>query len=141
MDRGLTLVSDTAVKPAEGEPPHLNLRVYDVRSGQEIAGFSQKSIDNWSVRARLAGSAPELDEHPFPATRHLQYTADESKAIRCVTNEVHVYNPRDWSAGIVDKVRLEGVTSVSLSPGQNPNIAMFVAEKKVRPGKVTARIH
>lgn len=38
-----------AVKPAEGEPPHMNLRIYDVRSGQEIAGFSQKSIENWSV--------------------------------------------------------------------------------------------
>jgi hypothetical protein len=25
------------------------LKVYDVRSGQEIAGFSQKSIENWSV--------------------------------------------------------------------------------------------
>lgn len=43
-----------------------------------------------------------------------------------------MYNPGDWSAGIVDKVRLEGVTSVSLSPGQNANVAMFVAEKKVR---------
>ncbi|TKA50047.1 hypothetical protein B0A53_06493 [Rhodotorula sp. CCFEE 5036] len=105
------------VKPAEGEPPHLNLKVYDVRSGQEIAGFSQKSIENW----------------------HLQYTSDESKAIRCVTNEVHVYNPGDWSAGIVDKVRLEGVTSVSLSPGQNANVAMFVAEKKGAPASV--KIH
>lgn len=52
--------------------------------------------------------------------------------MRCVTNEVHVYNPRDWSDGIIDKVRLEGVTSISLSPGQNPNVALFVAEKKVR---------
>lgn len=104
-----------------------------MRSGQEIAGFSQKSIENWSVkccwnwdRRRDAKLTANTDN------RHLQYTSDESKAIRCVTNEVHVYNPRDWSAGIVDKVRLEGVTSVSLSPGQNANVAMFVAEKKVR---------
>ncbi|POY70577.1 hypothetical protein BMF94_6492 [Rhodotorula taiwanensis] len=105
------------VKPEEGQPPHLNLRVFDVRSGAEIIAFSQKSIENW----------------------HLQYTADESKAVRCVTNEVHVYNPRDWSAGIIDKVRLEGVTSISLSPGQNPNVALFVAEKKGAPASV--KIH
>lgn len=70
---------------------------------------------------------------PAPLYRQIQYSDDESKALRSVTNEVHVYNPSDWSAGIVDKVRLEGVTSVSLSPGRNPNVAMFVAEKKVRP--------
>ncbi|BGP21307.1 eukaryotic translation initiation factor 2A [Rhodotorula toruloides] len=105
------------VKPAEGEPPHRNLRVWDSVSGQELASFSQKSMDNWA----------------------LQYTADESKAVRCVTNEVHVYNPSNWEAGIVDKVRLDGVTSVSVSPGQNPNVALFVAEKKGAPASV--KIH
>jgi translation initiation factor 2A len=35
------------VKPAEGEPPHRNLRVFDVASGEEIASFSQKSIEGW----------------------------------------------------------------------------------------------
>ena len=110
-----------------------------MRSGQAIAGFSQKSIENWLVLVAM-GSAPRGMLTANPGTRrHLQYTSDESRAIRCVTNEVHVYNPRDWSAGIVDKVRLEGVTSVSLSPGQNPNVAMFVAEKKVRSSSSSAR--
>ncbi|GAA6008978.1 translation initiation factor 2A [Rhodotorula paludigena] len=105
------------VKPAEGEPPHRNLRVWDVATGSEVAGFSQKAFEGWT----------------------LQYTADESKAVRCVTNEVHVYNPADWSAGIVDKVRVEGVTSVTVSPGQNPNISIFVAERKGAPA--TVKIH
>ncbi|GAA5888749.1 hypothetical protein JCM6882_002835 [Rhodosporidiobolus microsporus] len=105
------------VKPAEGEPPHRNLRVWDVQTGAELASFSQKSMDGWA----------------------LQYAEDESKAVRIVTNEVHVYSPSDWSAGIVDKARLEGVTSVSLSPGKNPNVALFVAEKKGAPASV--KIH
>jgi len=37
------------VKPADGEPPHRNLRVFDVATGQEIASFSQKSIEGWYV--------------------------------------------------------------------------------------------
>ncbi|KPV78089.1 uncharacterized protein RHOBADRAFT_23040 [Rhodotorula graminis WP1] len=105
------------VKPADGEPPHRNLRVWDVASGQELASFSQKSFEGWA----------------------LQYTADETKAVRCVTNEVHVYDTANWSAGIADKVRLEGVTSVSVSPGANPNLALFVAEKKGAPASV--KIH
>jgi hypothetical protein len=48
-----------------------------------------------------------------------------------VTNEVHVYKPADWNAGFVDKCRLEGITSFSLSPGRNPSLAAFVGEKKV----------
>ncbi|GAA5922836.1 translation initiation factor 2A [Sporobolomyces koalae] len=77
------------VKPAEGEPPHRNLRVFDIASGQEIASFSQKSIEGWE----------------------LQYSEDESKAIRCVTNELHVYHPASFEQGIAEKLRVEGITS------------------------------
>ncbi|BGP36325.1 hypothetical protein JCM10449v2_000224 [Rhodotorula kratochvilovae] len=105
------------VKPADGEPPHRNLRVWDVATGQELASFSQKAQDGWAI----------------------QYTSDETKAVRSVTNEVHVYNTASWEAGIADKVRLEGVTSVSVSPGPNPNLALFVAEKKGAPASV--KIH
>ncbi|GAA6038641.1 hypothetical protein JCM8097_009461 [Rhodosporidiobolus ruineniae] len=105
------------VKPEEGQPPHRNLRVWDVQTGQELAAFSQKSIEGWQI----------------------QYAEDEARAVRIVTNEVHVYTPSNWEAGIVDKVRLEGVTSVSVSPGRNPNVALFVAEKKGAPASV--KIH
>jgi translation initiation factor 2A len=33
--------------------------------------------------------------------------------------------------GVVDKLKVEGATTVSLSPGLNPSIAVFTAEKKV----------
>lgn len=55
----------------------------------------------------------------------------ESHAIRLVTQEIQVYRPADWGKGIVDKLRVEGASMVSLSPGLNPSIAVFVAEKKV----------
>ncbi|GAA5985377.1 hypothetical protein JCM5350_005164 [Sporobolomyces pararoseus] len=102
------------VKPAEGEPPHRNLRVFDVASGEEIASFSQKSIEGWEI----------------------QYSEDESKAVRCVTNELHVYNPASWSEGIAEKLRVEGITSVCISPGRAPSVAVFVAEKKGAPASV-----
>ena len=90
---------------------HKNLRVFSVSTGEELIAFSQKSQEGWA----------------------LQYTISESHAIRLVSQEIQVYRPSEWSKGIVDKLRVEGATSVSLSPGLNPSIAVFVAEKKVSP--------
>ena len=89
---------------------HKNLRVFSVSTGEELASFSQKSQEGWD----------------------LQYTISESHAVRLVGPEVQVYRPAEWSKGIVDKLKVENATSVTLSPGLNPSIAVFVAEKKVR---------
>lgn len=88
---------------------HKNLRVFSASTGEELISFSQKSQENWD----------------------LQYTMSESHAIRLVAQEIQVYRPADWGKGIVDKLRVEGASMVSLSPGLNPSIAVFVAEKKV----------
>jgi translation initiation factor 2A len=88
---------------------HKNLRVFSVSTGEELIAFSQKSQEGWD----------------------LQYTISESHAIRLVNQEIQVYRPSEWSKGIVDKLKVEGATSISLSPGLNPSVAVFVAEKKV----------
>lgn len=88
---------------------HKNLRVFSASTGEELISFSQKSQENWD----------------------LQYTISESHAIRLVAQEIQVYRPADWGKGIVDKLRVEGASMVSLSPGLNPSVAVFVAEKKV----------
>lgn len=88
---------------------HKNLRIFSVSTGEELIAFSQKSQEGWD----------------------LQYTISESHAIRLVSQEIQVYRPSEWSKGIVDKLKVEGATSVSLSPGLNPSVAVFVAEKKV----------
>jgi uncharacterized protein with WD repeat len=88
---------------------HKNLRVFSVSTGEELISFSQKSQESWD----------------------LQYTISESHAIRLVSSDIQVFRPAEWSKGIVDKLKVEGATSVSLSPGLNPSVAVFVAEKKV----------
>lgn len=90
---------------------HKNLRVFSVSTGEELISFTQKSMDGWE----------------------LQYTISESHAIRLVTSEIQVFRPSEWNKGVVDKLRVEGASLVSLSPGLNPSLAVFVAEKKVRP--------
>lgn len=53
-----------------------------------------------------------------------------------VTNEVQVYDPSDFAKGVVEKVRLEGVTAFSLSKGATPHVALFASEKKGQPASV-----
>ncbi|KAJ7290189.1 eukaryotic translation initiation factor eIF2A-domain-containing protein [Mycena rebaudengoi] len=93
---------------------HKNLRVFSSSTGEELISFTQKSQDGWD----------------------LQYTISESHAIRLVGSEIQVYRPAEWSKGIVDKLKVEGATSVSLSPGLNPSVAVFVAEKKGAPASI-----
>lgn len=101
------------VKLEEGAQ-HKNLRVWSASTGQELVAFTQKSQEQWD----------------------LQYTISESHAIRLVGPEIQVYRPAEWSKGVVDKLRVEGATSISLSPGLNPSVAVFVAEKKGQPASI-----
>jgi len=93
----------------EGGAQHKNHRVFSVSTGEELIAFSQKAQESWD----------------------LQYTISESHAIRLVGADIQVYRPAEWSKGIVDKLKVEGATSVVLSAGLNPSVAVFVAEKKV----------
>ena len=94
----------------EGDAQHKNLRIFSVSTGEELIALTQKAQSGWD----------------------LQYTITESHAIRLVGADVQVYRPAEWSKGIVDRLKVEGATLVVLSPGLNPSVAVFVAEKKVR---------
>ncbi|KAF8179670.1 eukaryotic translation initiation factor 2A [Pholiota molesta] len=93
---------------------HKNLRVFSVSTGEELIAFTQKSQDGWD----------------------LQYTISESHAIRLVSSEIQVFRPAEWAKGIVDKLKVEGASAVALSPGLNPSVAVFVAEKKGLPASI-----
>ena len=74
----------------------------------EIASFTQKAQDGWK----------------------LQFTDDEAFALRSIQNAVHILDPNK-AFSLSDKLNVEGLSTVSLSPGKNPYIAVFVAERKV----------
>lgn len=94
----------------EDDAQHKNLRVFSVSTGEELTAFTQKAQGGWE----------------------LQYTISESHAIRLVGQEIQVFQPADWSRGVIDKLRVEGVAAIALSPGLNPHVAIFTAGKNVR---------
>lgn len=102
------------VKPTDETTQHKNHRVWRVATGEEVISFVQKSLDNWD----------------------LQYTPTEEKAVRLVNSEVQVHLPSDWGKGIVDRLRLDGLSAIAPGPGQYPALAVFVAERKGAPASV-----
>ncbi|KAH8824279.1 eukaryotic translation initiation factor eIF2A-domain-containing protein [Flagelloscypha sp. PMI_526] len=96
---------------------HKNLRIFSTETGQEVFSLSQKNL----------GDSKEWD---------LQYTDDESYAVRLQSGgsgDIQIYVPANFANGIQDKAKVEGASSVHLSPGKNPNVAVFVKERKGAP--------
>ncbi|KAH7103139.1 translation initiation factor eIF-2A [Auriculariales sp. MPI-PUGE-AT-0066] len=92
---------------------HKNLRIWKVATGEEVIAFSSRGTETWDV----------------------QYTADEVHALRFVGADVQAFSPaNDWQ--LFAKARVENCTSISVSPGKNPSVAVFVAEKSGQPASV-----
>ncbi|KAG1046835.1 hypothetical protein G6F46_000198 [Rhizopus delemar] len=91
-----------------------NLTIWDVKTGQEIAAFSQKAQNNWNF----------------------QWTDDEKYCARMVTGEVQFWESKNAGKAVWARLKVEGIAQYSLSPGKAPAIAVFVPEKKGAPGVV-----
>ncbi|RKP14982.1 eukaryotic translation initiation factor eIF2A-domain-containing protein [Piptocephalis cylindrospora] len=116
--RGTYLATwERPVKAEDGSVP-ANLLLWETVTGKQLCAFTHKNGNQW---------AP-------------QWTADEAHFLRMVTGEVHVINPTGSSnkdtISIQSKLRLEGMTEFSLSPGRSPVVAAFIAEKKGAPASV-----
>ena len=106
-----------AVKGSAEEMSDGNLKIWNVSTRQLIAAYSQKSFKKETV----------------------QFTADESLCFRIVSNEVHVLNGADLSAGILKKVYHKGISQFRVSPTCTPfaSIAVFNSDQGGNPAKVT----
>lgn len=50
-----------------------------------------------------------------------------------VTNEIQFFDPKDFSKGIIYKLRLPGVAAIGISKAPGSYLAAFVPEAKVDP--------
>jgi hypothetical protein len=62
-------------------------------------------------------------------TKSTSTKAQPSKTVRKHPSEIHL----TFTIGVWKKLRVEGLTSFSLSPGTNPSIAVFLPERKGSP--------
>lgn len=89
-----------------------NLRLFSTETGEQVSEFVARSQSNW-----------------------LQFTYDEKYIARMVTNCIEFYDSsnlsKPWS-----KLRAEGCSTFSVSPGQNYSVAVFTPEISGRPASV-----
>ncbi|KAJ1730039.1 hypothetical protein LPJ61_003229 [Coemansia biformis] len=109
--KGTYLVTWERYLAREGVEPAQNLRVWEAATGELMGGFVQKS---------------------FSATA-LQWTDDESYCAKLFAGEVRFFRPAALAkAALV--LRMDGVSSFSVSPGLAPSVAVFVPERGSKPG-------
>jgi len=94
------------------KPPHKNLVIYEITSGELKMDFIQKNPKNWEV----------------------QWIEDESVVARLVNDQIEFYNIVEKS--LLNKFKLKGMTAFSISPGKTPYVATFVPEIKGNPASV-----
>ncbi|EDU45882.1 eukaryotic translation initiation factor subunit eIF2A [Pyrenophora tritici-repentis] len=110
------------------------------RPSKDDDGNAVKNLRVWktlSDEAEDDGSRAVIGEYVQKNQNgwNLQYTSDEKFCARVVTNEVQVFQSNDlrnpWN-----KLRVEGVTDMALSPGKNHSVAVFIPERKGMPAAV-----
>lgn len=62
----------------------------------------------------------------------IQFSVDESVACRFCTNEIQIFDGKDFSKGLINKLRIPGIAAMELSKTAGSHIAAFVAESKVK---------
>ncbi|KAJ2159847.1 hypothetical protein GGF46_002738 [Coemansia sp. RSA 552] len=110
---GTYLVTWERYTKKAGAEASRNLCVWDAASGDLKGSFTQQS---------------------FSPTA-LQWTDDEKYCAKLFQGEVRFYAPEALARAALT-LKLDGVTSFSLSPGMSPSVAVFVPERGSKPALV-----
>uniref|UniRef100_A0ACD5YVW3 Uncharacterized protein n=1 Tax=Avena sativa TaxID=4498 RepID=A0ACD5YVW3_AVESA len=66
----------------------------------------------------------------------VQFSADESVACRMQTNEMQFFDTKDFTKGIVHRIRMPGIAAMQLASAPGSHVAGFVPEAKGVPASI-----
>ncbi|RYQ83987.1 hypothetical protein Ahy_B10g102878 isoform B [Arachis hypogaea] len=98
-------------------PQEKNVMLWKTENGDPVYQHSQKN----------------LTKTTWPA---IQFSSNEATACRMATNEVQFFDTRDFSKGIIDRLRVPGVSAIELSSAPGSHVAAYVPESKGIPACV-----
>lgn len=96
----------------------------------------EKNVVLWLIESGAAvyqHFQKNMTKTTWPA---IQFSSDESVACRMATNEIQFFDGKDFSKGIIYRLRVPGVTAIEVSKTPGSHIAAFVAETKGVPASV-----
>ncbi|KAI8923961.1 eukaryotic translation initiation factor eIF2A-domain-containing protein [Entophlyctis helioformis] len=108
------------VKSEDGnKPPHKNVSVWNIATGEEATAFTEKNPSNWQVHLNVT------------------WTEDETFCGRRVGDEIQFHDAKNFSKGVSQRLKSDDrIASFSVSPGKRPIVAVFFPEKNGRPAAV-----
>ncbi|RAL48283.1 hypothetical protein DM860_005707 [Cuscuta australis] len=98
-------------------PQDKNVVLWRVESGESVYKSFQKNVTKAT----------------WPCVR---FSSDEMVACRLATNEMQLFDGRDFSKGIVHRIRVPGIAALELSKSPGSFVAAFVPESKGMPASV-----
>nr|GMD90865.1 eukaryotic translation initiation factor 2A [Ipomoea batatas] len=98
-------------------PQDKNVVLWKVESGESVYQLYQKNMTKVT----------------WPSVR---FSSDEMAACRLATNEIQLFDGRDFSKGIVQRVRVPGIAALELSKTPGSYVAAFVPESKGMPASI-----
>ncbi|KAL4586830.1 hypothetical protein LXL04_011474 [Taraxacum kok-saghyz] len=98
-------------------PQEKNVTLWKTETGESVYTMSQKN----------------MTKATWPSFR---FSSDEAVASRMATNELQLFDTRDFSKGVVHKIRIPGIAAAELSKNPGSHVAAFVPESKGKPGSI-----
>ncbi|KAL6343302.1 hypothetical protein AAG906_022377 [Vitis piasezkii] len=125
-----------------------SVSIYDCSSSKEIRSFA---VPNMSAATMSpCGTYLQTFQNPQHHRKRMssygrqkpvllpsvQFSSDEAIACRLATNEIQFFDARDFSKGIIYRVRIPGIAAVELSKAPGSHVAAFIPESKGIPASV-----
>ncbi|KAK4789969.1 hypothetical protein SAY86_017273 [Trapa natans] len=98
-------------------PQEKNVVLWRVETGDSVYQLFQKNVTKTT----------------WPSIR---FSSDEAVACRLATNEIQFFDAKDFSKGIINRLRIPGVAVFELSKTPGSHVAAFVPESKGAPASV-----
>ncbi|KAL5997996.1 hypothetical protein ACLOJK_008930 [Asimina triloba] len=98
-------------------PQEKNLVLWEAQTGTAVYQQFQKN----------------MSQNNWPS---IWFSSNEAVACRLQTNEVQIFNGRDFSEGIIHKLKIPGIAAVELSKEPGLYVAAFIAESKGIPASI-----
>ncbi|CAL1365904.1 unnamed protein product [Linum trigynum] len=98
-------------------PQDKNVALWETKNGDDVHRHFQKNTSKAT----------------WPSIR---FSSDETVACRLATNEIQFFDPKDFSKGFVNRLRVPSIAAFELSALPGSHVAAFVPESKGSPASV-----
>ncbi|RLM78151.1 eukaryotic translation initiation factor 2A [Panicum miliaceum] len=103
---------------------------------QKSSSPQEKNVTVWQVDTAVAlyqHYQKSMSKATWPM---IQFSADESVGCRMMPNEIQFFDPKDFTKGVLSRIRMPGIAAMQLATAPGSHVAGFVPEAKGVPASV-----